>query len=99
MNYAWTVTALPLSKMGWRHIPDLLSSVMQDPSGRSGGGEDLPKELLPPLSLQTWHVEPTDDAQTHVTLSHTCSCTMTTVAVVRATATRALYSEIEIPRC
>lgn len=59
------------------HIPDLVSSLLQDPSGRSGGGKDLPKELLPPLSLQTWHVEPKDDAQTHVTLSHTCPCTMT----------------------
>lgn len=60
------------AKMGWIHIPDLFSSVLQDPSGRSGGGKNLPKELLPPLSLQTWHVESTEDAQTHVILSHTC---------------------------
>lgn len=65
----------------------VISSVLQDPSGRYGGGKDLPKELLPPLSLQAWHVEPADAAQTHVTSSHTCCCAMTTVAVVPATAT------------
>lgn len=76
--------------------PGLVSSVLQDPSGRSGGGKDLPEELLPPLSLQEGHVEPADNAQAHVTSAHTCRCTMTTVAMV-TTANRALYRWIVSP--
>lgn len=91
ISYCSVVEKLPRRvTQGWK-LTCQTALCLQDPAGRLGGGEDLPEELLPPLSLQTWHVEPTDSVQAEMTVH------LSPVTSVTSTATTALYVFSVIP--